>query len=126
MIIPNIWEHQNMFQSPPTRYSNVINHPPVITIDSWYVHHSQSWVVYCYTHIIRSYNLIIIRSYIPYYHIFHTIIYFISYIPELPSSHPSVVTKLPIPILGRRGAIEMARPMRSARPQRPRRSGVVP
>ena len=24
----------------------IINHPPVITIDSWYVHHSQSWVVY--------------------------------------------------------------------------------
>ena len=24
----------------------IINYPPVITIDSWYVHHSQSWVVY--------------------------------------------------------------------------------
>ena len=24
----------------------IINHPPVIIIDSWYVHHSQSWVVY--------------------------------------------------------------------------------
>ena len=23
-----------------------MNHPPVITIDSWYVHHSQPWVVY--------------------------------------------------------------------------------
>ena len=23
-----------------------INHPPVITIDSWYVYHSQTWVVY--------------------------------------------------------------------------------
>ena len=23
-----------------------INHPPVITIDSWDVHYSQSWVVY--------------------------------------------------------------------------------
>ena len=24
----------------------IVNHPPVITIDSWYVHHFQSWVVY--------------------------------------------------------------------------------
>ena len=35
----------------------IINHPPVITIDSWYPHHSQSWVVYycyiSYTHIMK-------------------------------------------------------------------------
>ena len=31
----------------------IIHHPPVITIDSWYVHHFQSWVAYhCYTYII--------------------------------------------------------------------------
>ena len=55
----------------------IINHPPVITIDSWYVCHSQSWVVYgivtptlrlyycCYTQII----IIIILKILYWYYI---------------------------------------------------------